>query len=48
MSEISFEEFLKLSEKEKCIRYKDLSNHDRFLARMSQTGGAIAMILYKE
>ena len=36
MSKLSFEEFMKLSEKEKCERYKDLSNHDKFLARINQ------------
>lgn len=35
MSNLTFEEFSKLSEKEKCIRYKELSNHDRFLARIN-------------
>ena len=36
MSKLSFEEFMKLSEKEKCEKYKELSNHDKFLARISQ------------
>ena len=27
---------MKLSEEEKCKRYKDLSNHDKFLARINQ------------
>ena len=36
MSKLSFEEFMKLSEKDKCERYKDLSNYDKFLARINQ------------
>ena len=36
MSKLTFKEFLKFSEKEKCIRYKDLSEHDKFLARMTR------------
>lgn len=36
MSNLSFKEFQKLTEKEKNERYKDLNNHDRFLARISQ------------
>ena len=36
MTKITIEEFMKLSEKEKCEKYKDLSNHDKFLARISQ------------
>ncbi len=36
MSKLSFEEFMKLNEKDKCERYKDLSKHDKFLARISQ------------
>lgn len=36
MSNLSFEEFMKLSEKEKCERYKNLSEHDKFLARINQ------------
>lgn len=39
MSRISFKEFLKLSEKEKCEKYKELNKHDKFLARMSQSTG---------
>lgn len=39
MSSLSFEEFNKLSEKEKCKQYKNLSNHDRFLARTAQNPG---------
>lgn len=35
MSNLSLEEFCKLSEKEKGIRYKELSDHDRFLVRIS-------------
>ena len=39
MSSLSFEEFNKLSEEEKCKQYKNLSNHDRFLARTAQNPG---------
>lgn len=35
MSNLSLEEFYKLSEKEKGVRYKELSDHDRFLVRIS-------------
>ena len=35
MSNLMFKEFLKLREKEKCIRYSDLSEHDKFLACMT-------------
>ena len=40
MSKLSFKEFLKLSEKEKCERYEELSEHHKFLARISQNAGA--------
>ena len=46
MSQLSFKEFLKLSEKEKCERYKELSNHHKFLARISQNSG-VEVISYK-
>ena len=36
MDSLSFKEFCKLSEEEKCKQYKNLSNHDKFIARMSQ------------
>ena len=39
MSSLSFEEFNKLSEEEKSKQYKNLSNHDKFLARMAQNPG---------
>ena len=32
---ITFHEFLKLSMEERCVRYADLSEHDKFLARIS-------------
>lgn len=35
MNNLSLEEFYKLSEKEKGVRYKELSDHDRFLVRIS-------------
>ena len=47
MSSLSFEEFNKLSEEEKCKQYKKLSNHDKFLARMSQNPGG-AVVGYEE
>ncbi len=40
MSQLSFKDFLKLSEKEKCERYEELSEHHKFLARISQNAGA--------
>lgn len=43
MSQLSFKEFLKLSEKEKCERYEELSEHHKFLARISQNAGAIVI-----
>lgn len=39
MNSLSFKEFCKLSEEEKCKQYKNLSNHDKFLARMAQNPG---------
>lgn len=39
MSQLSFKKFLKLSEKEKCERYEELSEHHKFLARISQSIG---------
>ena len=36
MSKLTIKEFNKLTEKEKSERYKELNNHDRFLARISQ------------
>ena len=39
MDSLSFKEFCKLSEEEKCKQYKNLSNHDKFIARMSQNPG---------
>lgn len=35
MSGLTFEEFRKLSRKEQNERYKELSDHDRFLARLN-------------
>lgn len=35
MSRLSLEEFNKLPEKEKGDRYKELSDHDKFLVRIS-------------
>lgn len=39
MSQLSFKEFLKLSEREKCERYEELSEHHKFLARIGQNAG---------
>lgn len=39
MNSLSFKEFCKLSEEEKCKQYKNLSNHNKFLARMAQNPG---------
>ena len=33
---LTFKEFQKLSIKERCERYKEMNDHDRFLARISQ------------
>lgn len=33
---MKFEEFIKLSEKEKVKQYENLSDHDKFLARISE------------
>lgn len=39
MDNLSFKEFCKLSKEEKCKQYENLSNHDKFLARMTQDPG---------
>lgn len=39
MVKISYDEFMKLSDKEKCIRYKDMDDYDRFRARVTQDWG---------
>lgn len=39
MSNLSSKEFNKLTEKEKCGKYKDLSEHDKFLVRISMNPG---------
>ena len=39
MNNLSFQEFCKLSEEEKHKQYKNLSNDDKFLARMAQNPG---------
>lgn len=46
MSNLSLEEFNKLSEEEKCDRYKELSDHDKFLVRISTPldGGEIVRL----
>jgi succinate dehydrogenase/fumarate reductase flavoprotein subunit len=40
MGKLSFKEFLKLSEGEKSERYEELSEHHKFLARISQNTSA--------
>jgi hypothetical protein len=40
MGKLSFKEFLKLSESEKSERYEELSEHHKFLARISQNASA--------
>lgn len=35
MGEISLNEFKKLSNEEQCKRYKDLSNHDKYIFRVT-------------
>lgn len=39
MDSLSFKEFCKLSEEEKYKQYKNLNNHDKFIARMAQDPG---------
>lgn len=36
MVKLSFEEFMKLNEEDKCIRYKDLTDKDKQRARMTE------------
>ena len=35
---LTFEEFLQMPREEQNIRYRDLSDHDKFRARMSEGG----------
>ncbi len=35
MSEISLEDFKKLSNEEQCKRYKDMSDHDKYIFRLT-------------
>ncbi len=35
MSEISLDEFKKLSSEEQCKRYKDMSDHDKYIFRVT-------------
>lgn len=35
---LTFEEFLRMPREEQNIRYKDLSDHDKFRARMNEGG----------
>lgn len=39
MDSLSFKKFCELSEEEKYKQYKNLNNHDKFLARMVQDPG---------
>ena len=36
---LTFDEFCRLPHSEQCVRYKELSSHDRFLARVNDCGG---------
>ena len=36
MAKLTFEEFMKLNNEEKCIRYKDMNDKDRQRARMNE------------
>lgn len=47
MSNLSLKEFNKLTEKEKCEKYKNLSEHDKFLVRISMNPG-IEVVGYQE
>lgn len=38
MSKLTFKEFMMLPRKVQNMRYKELSDHDKFLARMSDCG----------
>lgn len=38
---LTFKEFMRLSREEQNTRYKELSEHDKFLARMSDVGADI-------
>lgn len=36
MAKLSFEDFMKLSNEEKCIRYKDMNDYDRYRASLTE------------
>ncbi|WP_278849701.1 hypothetical protein [Thomasclavelia spiroformis] len=38
---LTFKEFMRLSREEQNTRYKELSDHDKFLARMSDVGADV-------
>jgi len=40
MNKLTFDEFRKLSESERIARYAELSDHDRFLVRISDFGSS--------
>lgn len=40
---ITFEDFIKFPREQQNEHYKDLSEHDRFRARLSDTGGVIVL-----
>jgi len=50
MGTISLDDFKKLSDKEKCIRYKDLSNHDKYIFRVTDPSPFLSAetVRYKE
>lgn len=41
---LTFAEFRKLSHEERMVRYEELSDHDRFLARCSQDTGVRTLL----
>ena len=47
MSRLTFEEFKKLSIEEQLDRYEELSNHDKYLARISSDPGTPTVIKEK-
>lgn len=43
VNKMDFESFSKLTEKEKCVNYEKLSDHDKFLARISTPISVVAV-----
>ncbi|MFV0250190.1 MAG: hypothetical protein ACK5HP_04070 [Bacilli bacterium] len=48
MAKLTFEDFMKLSNEEKCIRYKEMNDVDRQKARMTEPLGKHKPIGYIE